>query len=69
MVTINTASHRLPQTYIEMQEECGKLLKLTEKLAAIARAKSEFDEDAEFQKLKKQIRERLQDEVIPRAFC
>lgn len=69
MVTINSASHRPPQTYTELQQECGNLLKIAEKLAAIARAKSDFNDDAEFQNLKKEFRQKLQDEVMPRASC
>ena len=67
MVTTNMASHRLPHTYIELKLECEKLLKIAEKLAAIAQAKSEFNDDAEFLKLKDEFRQQLHGEINPRA--
>jgi len=70
MVATNTASHRLPQTYIELRDECETLLKFAEQLAAIARDKgNDFNDDADFQKLKKEFRQKLCDEVMPRASC
>jgi siroheme synthase (precorrin-2 oxidase/ferrochelatase) len=70
MVTTNTASHRLAQTYTELRDECETLLKLAEQLAAIARDKgSNFNDDADFQKLKSEFRQKLCDEVMPRVSC
>lgn len=67
MVTTNMASNQLPHTYVELKRECEKLLKLAEKLAAIAQAKSEFNDDAEFLKLKDEFRQQLHGEINPRA--
>jgi hypothetical protein len=70
MVATNTASHRLPQTYMELWTECEKLSKLAEQLAAIARDKvSDFNDDADFQKLTEEFRQKHCDEVMPRASC
>lgn len=69
MVTTNTASHRLPQTYIQLAEECAKLLKIAEKLAHIARNNNAFSDDAEFQKLRTEFSRTLVAEVLPRTSC
>jgi hypothetical protein len=68
MVTTNMASNRLPHTYIELKRECEKLLKIAEKLAAIAQAKSELNDDVEFLKLKDEFRQQLLGEINPRVF-
>ena len=47
----NTASHRMPGTYVARRQECEKLTELARKLERIASPSASFLDDPEFQAL------------------
>jgi hypothetical protein len=69
MVTTNTASYRLPSTYVELRDQCEVLLHIADKLVAIALGGGGFSDDAEFQKLKGEFKHHLNVEIMPRISC